>query len=219
MDTDRDTTASGGYARTDTHTGGGNGGDAGTAGHTAPGGDARTGERDIRIGPLTGDRVRAEAGGALSALLRDAVHHGASVGFLAPLEAAEAAAWWRRAAAEADTGARTIWAARGADGELLGVVSLVRAAPSNQRHRGDVSKLLVHTSARGRGVGRRLLAAVEAGAAEAGLTLLVLDTETGSPAEGLYRSAGWTRAGTVPGYATDPAGVPRATAYYYKALD
>ncbi|KUH40609.1 acetyltransferase [Streptomyces kanasensis] len=164
------------------------------------------------------ERVRAEAGGALAALLRDAVHDGASVGFLAPLDTAEAAAWWRSAAAEVESGARTVWAARGAGGELLGVVSLVRPALPNQRHRGDVSKLLVHTSARGRGLGRRLLAAAEAGAADAGLTLLVLDTETGSPAEGLYRSAGWTRAGTVPGYAADPAGVPRGTTYYYKAL-
>ncbi|MEV5443327.1 GNAT family N-acetyltransferase, partial [Streptomyces sp. NPDC052644] len=61
-------------------------------------------------------------------------------------------------------------------------------------------------------------AAAEAGAAAAGLRLLVLDTETGSPAEGLYRSAGWSRAGTIPGYATDPAGEPRATTYYYKAV-
>ncbi|MFF8382849.1 GNAT family N-acetyltransferase [Streptomyces kanasensis] len=199
--------------RGDTGTGGGAG--AGTA----AGGNAGAGGPDgVRIALFPGDRVRAEAGGALAALLRDAVHDGASVGFLAPLDTAEAAAWWHGAAAEVESGARTVWAALGSGGELLGVVSLVRPALPNQRHRGDVSKLLVHTSARGRGLGRRLLAAAEAGAADAGLTLLVLDTETGSPAEGLYRSAGWTRVGTVPGYAADPAGVPRGTTYYFKAL-
>ncbi|CAL9587827.1 GNAT family N-acetyltransferase [Streptomyces sp. enrichment culture] len=171
----------------------------------------------LRIETLDGARVRASAH-ALGALLRDAVHGGASVGFLAPLGAAEAADWWRGAAREAEDGVRTVWAAYGAGDALLGVVTLVRATAPNQRHRGDIAKLLVHTAARGRGLGRRLLAAAEAGAAAAGLRLLVLDTETGSPAEGLYRSAGWSRAGTIPGYATDPAGEPRATTYYYKAV-
>ncbi|CAL9578889.1 GNAT family N-acetyltransferase [Streptomyces sp. enrichment culture] len=171
----------------------------------------------LRIETLDGARVRDSAPG-LGALLRDAVDGGASVGFLAPLGAAEAADWWRGAAEEAERGVRTVWAAYGAVGALLGVVTLVRATAPNQRHRGDIAKLLVHSAARGRGLGRRLLATAEAGAAAAGLTLLVLDTETGSAAEGLYRSAGWTRAGTIPGYAADPAGEPRPTTYYYKAL-
>lgn len=172
----------------------------------------------IRIETLDGGRIRAGADGELAALLQDAVHDGASVGFLAPLGTGEAAAWWRGLAAEAEEGTRSVWAAYGAGGALLGVVTLARAAMPNQRHRGDIAKLLVRTSARGRGLGRRLLATAEAGAAAAGLTLLVLDTETDSPAEGLYRSAGWTRVGTVPGYAADPSGEPRATTYYYKAL-
>ncbi|WP_023590781.1 GNAT family N-acetyltransferase [Streptomyces thermolilacinus] len=171
----------------------------------------------LSIETLDGARVRASAPG-LGALLRDAVDGGASVGFLAPLGAGDAADWWRGAAEEAERGVRTVWAAYGARSALLGVVTLVRATAPNQRHRGDIAKLLVHSAARGRGLGRRLLAAAEAGAAAAGLTLLVLDTETGSPAEGLYRSAGWTRAGTIPGYAADPAGEPRPTTYYYKAL-
>ncbi|MEU2183142.1 GNAT family N-acetyltransferase [Streptomyces thermolilacinus] len=171
----------------------------------------------LRIETLDGARVRASAP-ELGALLRDAVDGGASVGFLAPLGAAEAADWWRGAAEEAERGVRTVWVAYGARGALLGVVTLARATAPNQRHRGDIAKLLVHSAARGRGLGRMLLAAAEAGAAAAGLTLLVLDTETGSPAEGLYRSAGWTRAGTIPGYAADPAGEPRPTTYYYKAL-
>lgn len=171
----------------------------------------------LRIEILDGTRLRASAA-ALGALLRDAVHGGASVGFLAPLGEAEAADWWRGVATEAEEGVRTVWAAYGADDAVLGVVTLVRATAPNQRHRGDIAKLLVHSAARGRGLGRRLLAAAEAGAADAGLSLLVLDTETGSAAEGLYRSAGWTRAGTIPGYAADPAGEPRPTTYYYKPV-
>lgn len=37
-------------------------------------------------------------------------------------------------------------------------------------------------------------------------------------AELLYRSAGWERAGAIPDYAADPAGVPRPTTLYYKRV-
>ncbi|MFD7575677.1 N-acetyltransferase, partial [Streptomyces sp. NPDC059810] len=55
-------------------------------------------------------------------------------------------------------------------------------------------------------------------AAATGLGLLVLDTQTDSPAERLYRGTGWTAAGTIPDFAADPAGVLRATTLYYKRL-
>ncbi|MEE1753895.1 GNAT family N-acetyltransferase [Streptomyces sp. SP18CS02] len=168
---------------------------------------------------LTAGQIRDRAGDGLAALLVDAVDGGASVGFLAPLEAAEAAAWWRAVADESERGDREVWACAGHDGRLSGVITLVRPSLPNQRHRAEISKLLVHRDARGRGLGRRLLAAAERAAADEGRTLLVLDTETGSAAEGLYRRAGWTRGGTIPGYALDPAGVPRPTTYYYKPLD
>ncbi|MGA4954544.1 GNAT family N-acetyltransferase [Streptomyces lavendulocolor] len=177
--------------------------------------DLRT---DHRIEPLTAQQVHDRAAEGLALLLRDAVDGGASVGFLAPLEHAEAAAWWREAAEQTARGVRSVWAAYGPGDAVVGVITLVRATLPNQPHRGDVSKLLVHRDARGRGLGYRLLAAAEEAAAAEGLTLLVLDTETGSAAEGLYRRAGWTRAGTIPHYALTPTGVPHPTTYYYKLL-
>ncbi|MFD7961900.1 GNAT family N-acetyltransferase [Streptomyces zaomyceticus] len=171
-----------------------------------------------RVERLTPDEVRAHASAGLAALLVDAVDGGASVGFLAPLAVREAAAWWSRVADEAAEGVRDVWAAHGPDGDLTGVVTLVRGTTANGRHRGEIARLLVHRSARGRGLGYRLLATAEAHAAATGLTLLVLDTQTDSPAERLYRGAGWTAAGTIPDYAADPAGVPRATTLYYKRL-
>ncbi|WP_373682701.1 GNAT family N-acetyltransferase [Streptomyces sp. S1] len=170
------------------------------------------------IARLTPDAVRAHAPDGLAALLVDAVDGGASVGFLAPLDAAEAASWWLRAAGEAEEGVRDVWAALDDAGRPAGAVTLVRTGAANGRHRGEIARLLVHRSARGRGLGRRLLAAAEAHAAATGLTLLVLDTQTGSPAERLYRGAGWTAAGTIPDYAADPAGTLRATTLYYKRL-
>ncbi|WP_306325887.1 GNAT family N-acetyltransferase [Streptomyces venezuelae] len=167
---------------------------------------------------LTPDAVRAHASAGLAALLVDAVDSGASVGFLAPLETHRAAAWWARVAEEAAEGVRDVWAAHGPDGGLSGVVTLVRGAAANGTHRGEIARLLVHRSARGRGLGYRLLATAEAHAAATGLRLLVLDTQTGSPAERLYRGAGWTAAGTIPDFAADPAGVLRPTTLYYKRL-
>ncbi|MYS74789.1 GNAT family N-acetyltransferase, partial [Streptomyces sp. SID5926] len=38
------------------------------------------------------------------------------------------------------------------------------------------------------------------------------------PAEHLYRSAGWTRAGTIPDYAADPGGELRPTTLYFKQV-
>ncbi|GGU24065.1 GNAT family N-acetyltransferase [Streptomyces lavendofoliae] len=171
-----------------------------------------------RIEPLTARQIDARAAEGLAPLLCDAVEGGASVGFLAPLDAVEATAWWRGVAGETARGVRSVWAAYAPGGAVAGVISLVRAAMPNQPHRGDIAKLLVHRDARGRGLGSRLLAVAEEAAAAEGLTLLVLDTETGSAAEGLYRRAGWTRAGTIPRYALSPDGTPHATTYYYKLL-
>ncbi|OSC75446.1 GNAT family N-acetyltransferase, partial [Streptomyces sp. BF-3] len=55
-------------------------------------------------------------------------------------------------------------------------------------------------------------------AATEGITLLVLDTETGSLAEQVYCKAGWKEVGSVPGYAADPAGSLKPTTFYYKEL-
>lgn len=156
-----------------------------------------------------------ENAGELSALLADTVNGGASVGFLAPLTRAQALAWWEGRAADVAAGRLVVWAAY--DGErVLGTVSLAFPDKANSRHRAELVKLMVHPDARGRGLGRRLLATAEDAAAAAGVTLLHLDTETGSPAEHLYRSTGWTPIGAIPDYAADPGGVLRPTTIYYK---
>ncbi|MEU9532003.1 GNAT family N-acetyltransferase [Streptomyces sp. NPDC048213] len=167
------------------------------------------------IVPVSGPELVTYAD-ELAALLVETVEGGSSVGFLAPLDRAAAAEWWRARAASVEAGQLEVWIAR--DGErIAGTIGLVRAPLPNARHRAEVTKLMVRPSARGRGLGGELLAAVERAAAEEGVTLLVLDTESGSPAERLYRGAGWTECGSVPAYAADPAGVLKPTTFYYKA--
>ncbi|MFC8146063.1 GNAT family N-acetyltransferase [Streptomyces paradoxus] len=155
--------------------------------------------------------------GELAVLLAGTVNGGASVGFLAPLSRADALAWWEERAADVAAGRLVVWAALDA-GRVLGTVSLAFPGKTNSRHRAELVKLMVHPDARGRGLGRGLLTTAEDAAAAAGVTLLHLDTETGSPAEHLYLSAGWTPAGAIPDYAADPGGVLRPTTIYYKHL-
>lgn len=153
----------------------------------------------------------------LAELLDDAVAGGASVGFLAPFDLDQGIAWWSARQEAVADGSLAVWAARGAEG-LVGTVSLVRERRPNGRHRAEVVKLLVRRDARGRGLARTLLATAERAAATEGVDLLLLDTESDSPAEHLYRSAGWTRYGVVPDYATRPDGSFQDCGFYFKKL-
>jgi acetyltransferase len=152
----------------------------------------------------------------LSALLIDAVHDGASVGFLAPLTEDRARRYW---SGVADALARDtlLWVATAAD-SIAGSVQLCRCLKENGRHRGEVQKLFVLTSQRGNGVASQLMTELERCAIEEQLSLLVLDTIAGSPAESVYAHLGWHKAGEIPVYAAMPDGELRATAYYYKRL-
>jgi len=153
----------------------------------------------------------------LADLLTDTVDGGASIGFLAPLDRAAAVAWWEERAAAVSAGHLAVWVARG-ERRLLGTVSLAFPDKPNSRHRAELVKLMVHRDGRGQGLGRTLLTTAEAEAVAAGVTLLHLDTETDSPAESLYRSAGWTRLGAIPDYAATPSGELHPTTIFYKQL-
>lgn len=172
--------------------------------------------RDVLVHRLIGDELHARVE-QLADLLVDTVESGASIGFLAPFDRAEALAWWKERAAGVAAGQLAVWAAHDGD-RVLGTVSLAFPDKPNSRHRAELVKLMVHRDARGQGLGRRLLTTAEEAAAEAGITLLHLDTETDSLAEHLYAAAGWTRIGAIPDYAAAPDGVLRPTSIYFKKL-
>ena len=155
----------------------------------------------------------------LHELLRDAVESQASVGFLPPLSAVEAGEYWQSVLTSIETGHRVLLVARQSDaGELLGTVQLDLATRPNSLLRAEVSKLLVHTRARRKGLARQLLEALEARARQLGRTTLVLDTRHGDAAEVLYQSMGYQFVGTIPAYFLNHDGQPHATAVYYKLL-
>ena len=115
-------------------------------------------------------------------------------------------------------GARLLIVAENEHERIVGTVSVLLDLPENQPHRGDLAKMLVHRSARRLGVGAQLLEAAERAALDAGRTLLVLDTVTGTDAERLYAAHGWMRVGEIPNYALWPDGRTCPTTVYYKAL-
>jgi GNAT superfamily N-acetyltransferase len=154
---------------------------------------------------------------ALAAVLHDCVAGGASVSYMAPFSPEDARDAFAGFAAEAEQGRRLILAAF-ADGELVGTVQVILALPPNQPHRGEIAKLLVHRSARGRGIAGRLMEHAEAEARAEGRTLLVLDAVTDGDAARLYARMGWTTVGVVPGFALYPDGRPCDTTYFYKEL-
>src|SRR5437868_2567936 len=156
----------------------------------------------------------------LADVLLDCVEGGASVGFMHPLPRAKAVAFWQNVLAGAARGERIVLVAEDVEsGAIVGTVQVVLAMPENQPHRADVAKMQVHRRARRRGVGAALMRAAEAEAREAGRTLLVLDTVTGSDAERLYARLGWQRCGEIPGYALRPKGGLCSTTVFYRQLD
>ncbi len=153
----------------------------------------------------------------LAAVLADCVAGGASVSYLEPFSHGDARAAFRDWAAEVEQGCRLILGAF-AGGELVGTVQVILAVPPNQPHRAEIAKMLVHRSARRRGIAAALMERAEQEARVEGKSLLVLDTVTGDDAERLYTRLGWARVGVIPGYALYPDGRPCDTTVFYKAL-
>jgi GNAT superfamily N-acetyltransferase len=153
----------------------------------------------------------------LAALTLDVVDGGASVNFLADLTLAEAAAWWEARTDSVAKGLTTAFVALSA-GRVVGCVLLIRATQPNAPHRAEIAKVLVHRDARRQGLGRALMLAAESRARADGRWLLILDTVTGSPADGFYRSLGWHVAGHIPNFALEPDGRIVSTTYFWKDL-
>lgn len=154
---------------------------------------------------------------ALAEVLFDCVEGGASVSFMAPFSKADAESFLESVLEKVQQGDRILLAAF-IDSKLVGTVQILTAMPPNQPHRADIAKLLVLRSARGQGVGNRLMKQVEEVSRREGKTLLVLDTATGDSGERVYTRLGWTRVGIIPKYALYPDGRWCDTTIFFKQL-
>ena len=154
---------------------------------------------------------------ALSAMLVEAVAHGASLGFMHPLSPAAAQAFWQDSLARAARCERVVLGAWDA-GRLLGTVSLLLDCPPNQPHRAEIAKMFTRIDRRGRGIGSALIREAERIATECRRTLLVLDTAEDGGAAKFYERLGYRLTGAIPDYALKPQGGLTATLIYWKRL-
>ena len=160
----------------------------------------------------------AAAQNDLVGLLRDCVHNGASLGFLAPLPESDAIDYWRGLAPQISSGNRTVLAARDG-GRIVGSGQLAYESKPNGRHRAEINKVMVLPSHRRRGIAAELMRALERCARDRNIRLLFLDTAEGAGgARHFYDSLGYSYAGGIPDYALDPDGRPMKNAIYYKLL-
>jgi GNAT superfamily N-acetyltransferase len=154
---------------------------------------------------------------ALAGVLADCVAGGASVGYMAPFSLADARAVYEAYARDAEGGGRVILGAF-VDGSLVGTAQLVLAVPPNQPHRAEVARVLVHRSARRRGIAQRLMEQLEHEARAEGRTLLVLDAVSDGDAARLYDRLGWNTVGVIPDYALYPDGRLCDTTVFWKRV-
>ncbi len=154
----------------------------------------------------------------LATVLTDCVEGGASVSFMSPYSHADALIFFKKVAASVASGDTVLLVAR-LDGRIVGTVQLGLDTPPNQLHRADIKKMLVHRSARNRGIGAALMARVEEEARRAGRWLLVLDTVPAENGHRVYQRAGWTQTGIIPDYAMFPDGRLCDTAVMWKRLE
>jgi ribosomal protein S18 acetylase RimI-like enzyme len=137
----------------------------------------------------------------LAEVLHAVIHEGAGVSFFTPFSIDEARAFWvDKVLPNMRNGTRRVLVARLGE-QIVGTVQLDLEMPPNQRHRGAVTKLLVHPNAHRRGIGRALMLALEEVARSEGRRLLTLDTVTGSNAELLYSSLNYITVGVIPRFA------------------
>jgi ribosomal protein S18 acetylase RimI-like enzyme len=154
----------------------------------------------------------------LCGLLVDAVHQGALIGHVLPVDRVAVEHYWRDSLQSAAAGERVLILAVSA-AAIVGTVQLYLSPEPNAPHRGEVFKLLVHSAHRRQGIGEALMREVERQARAHQRSLLLLDTVQGGASERLYRRLGWQEVGVVPNHFVDPWGRPAASVYMMRLLD
>jgi GNAT superfamily N-acetyltransferase len=163
----------------------------------------------------------------LAAIHASCITHDRTIAeFLPPLSHEKLLAWWKERIAEVADGKRLIFillnetepGVRPKGSDVVGVVMLSMPSSETGPFRGVVEKLLVHKAFRGRGGARTLMSALETEATKRGRTILLLDTETGSPAEEVYKKLGYVELGQIPRYGLSPNGELKDGTFFWKHL-
>lgn len=152
----------------------------------------------------------------LSIGLVKAVKLGASVGFLSDFSPQKAEQYWQELSADIKGNLLLLIAKE--DDAIVGSVQLEQCQKDNGSHRAEVQKLFVNPEHQRKQIASKLMVKAELLARDNQVSLLVLDTQSGSGAEPFYQQLGWVKSGEIPNFALSPEGKPCATSYYYKEL-
>lgn len=166
---------------------------------------------EIKIEQLTSTVEHMEE---LSELLIQVVEDGASIGFLPPMELADAMDYWE----DVLTPEVILFVAK-RNNRIIGSIQLHLCSKQNGLHRAEIAKLMSHPHYRRNGVGRQLMDKAESRASREGRTLIVLDTREGDASNNLYASRGYIQAGKIPDYAKSADERFHATVFYYKKIN
>jgi ribosomal protein S18 acetylase RimI-like enzyme len=153
----------------------------------------------------------------LASLHLDALGSGMALGALDSMGRAVLERSYRELVRGLDESDRVVLVAA-AGSEVLGMAHLVPSGASNGDHRAEVQRVAVATAARGRGIGRRLMAELERVAGVRGISLLWLTTHDATDACGFYEALGYTKLGVMPNYSRRPDGTLWPGAFYFKNL-
>jgi GNAT superfamily N-acetyltransferase len=146
-----------------------------------------------------------------------------SIGFHSPLSDEEADDYWLDVASKLDQAPRTMYlltlTASSESGDVLATAQIHIVPKVTHRHRAEVAKLLVHPSARRRGVATAMMDFVEKYARdELDREMLNLDTAVGTSAVKFYRRTGWTEWGVCPEYAEFADGRRGSAMFFVKFI-
>jgi acetyltransferase len=158
-----------------------------------------------------------ELGAALGALHLEAIQSGMALGELDGIDPSELERRYCDLIAALDERDRLVFVAALGD-EIVGMAQLVFSRAANADHRAEVQRLAVAMQARGAGIGRALMKAVEESARERQITLVHLTTHADTDACAFYESLGYQQLGVMPNYTRRPDGTLWPGAFYYREL-
>ncbi|KAM0310394.1 hypothetical protein ACHAO8_008144 [Botrytis cinerea] len=141
-----------------------------------------------------------------------------------PEKISKVESWWQDRFSEVKSATRHIvfvmlQPKEGEKAQVAGVCMLSTPTCETGPHRGFVEKFMVDPEFRGKGVGTGIMRATEKVAEEMGAWLLMLDTDVGSSAEGIYRRMGYIECGRIPEYDVwSQTGELKTEVFFYKKL-
>ncbi|KAH8884765.1 hypothetical protein GQ53DRAFT_377643 [Thozetella sp. PMI_491] len=147
--------------------------------------------------------------------------------FLPPLMNDKLLAWWKDRITEANKGTRIIVlllpeakaaGVKPLGTDLRGLAMLKLSESETGSFRGHIDAVLVNQKHRRQGGARALVGTLEHEAARRGRTLLLVDSETGSAGEQVFKSLDYVEIGKVPQFSRVLPSGKKGETFFYKDL-